>query len=402
MLLATADDTARHQRTGLMPKAVELTVVMPCLNEEKTVGVCVKKAVDTINELGIEGEVVVVDNGSNDRSVEVAEAAGARVVQHDLKGYGNALRRGFDEARGQFIIMGDADDSYDFTDIGRFVEKLRGGADLCLGNRLGGEIKPGAMPKLHQYFGNPGLTWLTNRLFHANIGDVYCCMRGFRKDAVQRLNLTMPGMELATEMVIKGRLGKLRVEQIPITLWPDGRDRKPHLRSFRDGWRTLRFMLMLCPTVLFLWPGLLMLLAGLLSIPLTLAAGRGDWEHYFGPNFLFGASVIALTGFHLTLFGLLAKLHAARLDPVVFSDAMIDKVANVFRIERGLMMGGAFLALAAALGIPVIVNWWQTSQIPNPGYWILAGTLFMLGIETIFASFLMGILDLSRERGRRG
>lgn len=402
MLIATAEDTARFQLTGHLPRQVELTVVMPCLNEEKTVGTCVTKAVNTINSLGIEGEVVVVDNGSTDGSIQVAEAAGARVISHHLKGYGNALRRGFDEARGKYIIMGDADDSYDFTDIGRFVDKLRGGADLCLGNRLGGEIKPGAMPKLHQYFGNPGLTWLTNRLFSAKIGDVYCGMRGFRKDAVARLNLTMPGMELATEMVIKSKLSKLKVDEIPITLWPDGRDRRPHLRSFRDGWRTLRFMLMLCPTVLFLYPGLLLFLLGLLAIPATLAAGRGDWNHYFGPNFLFGASVIALTGFHLILFGLLAKLHAARIDPVVFADATIDKLTSFFRVERGLLYGGSLLAMATGIGLPVVWNWWKTSQVPNPGYWILAGTLFMLGLEIIFVGFLMAILDLSRERGRRG
>jgi len=402
MLIATLDDTARHQRTSVLKREVELTVVMPCLNEEKTVGTCVRKAVDTINTLGIEGEVVVVDNGSTDRSIAVAEAAGARVVSHHLKGYGNALRRGFDEARGTYVIMGDADDSYDFTDLGRFVDKLRGGADLCLGNRLGGTIKPGAMPPLHQYFGNPGLTWLTNRLFHAQIGDVYCGMRGFRRDSIRRLNLSMPGMELATEMVIKSKLSKLKMVEIPVTLWPDGRDRKPHLRSFRDGWRTLRFMLMLCPTVLFLYPGLLMMLTGLLAIPITLAAGRGDWSHYFGPNFLFGSSVIALSGFHLLLFGLLAKLHAARIDPVVFADRTIDRLTSFFRVERGLLYGGSLLAMAAGIGGAVIYYWWQTTQVPNPGYWIFAGTLFMLGIETVFVGFLMGILDLSRERTRLG
>jgi glycosyltransferase involved in cell wall biosynthesis len=401
-MIATLDDTDRMQRTGLLPRDVELTVVMPCLNEARTVGVCVRKAITTINDLGIEGEVVVVDNGSTDGSIAIAEAAGARVVRHHLKGYGNALRRGFDEARGTFIIMGDADDSYDFTDLGRFVFKLREGADICLGNRLGGEIKPGAMPWLHQHFGNPGLTWLTNRLFHAGIGDVYCGMRGFKKDAVRRLNLTMPGMELATEMVIKGKLSQLRFDEIPITLHKDGRDRKPHLRSFRDGWRTLRFMLMLCPTVLFLIPGLFLLLTGLMAIPATLALGRGGWDAYFGPNFLFGASVIALSGFHLLLFGWLAKLHAARVDPVVFGDTRVNALTNFFRIERGLLYGGTLLAMAAAIGIPVVWQWWQTTQIPNPGWWIFAGTLFMLGLETIFASFLVGIMDLARERNRAG
>src|SRR5438067_1756976 len=193
---------------------VELTVVMPCLNEEKTVGTCVAKAVRTMRELGVVGEVVVVDNGSTDRSIAVAEAAGARVVSHHLKGYGNALRRGFAEAKGTFIVMGDADDSYDFTDLGRFLEKLRGGADVVMGNRLAGEIKPGAMPWLHRWGGNPGLTWFLNLLFKTGVGDTHCGMRGMRKDAIERMHLTMPGMELASEIVIKSRLANLKVEEI--------------------------------------------------------------------------------------------------------------------------------------------------------------------------------------------
>lgn len=401
MVAPYLEDTARLEKTGLLSPEVELSVVMPCLNEERTVAVCVRKALQTMDLLGIVGEVIIVDNGSTDHSVELATLAGARVVVHDLKGYGNALRRGFQEAYGQFIIMGDADDSYDFTDLGRFVEKLRAGADVVLGNRLKGEIKPGAMPWLHKYIGNPGLTWLTNRLFHARVGDVYCGMRGFRKEAIRKLNLNMPGMEMATEMVIKGRLSNLKMAEIPITLWPDGRNRRPHLRSFRDGWRTLRFMLMLCPAVLFFYPGLAMLLLGLFAIPITLASGRGDWLHYFGPNFLYGSSVIALSGFHLIVFGLLAKLHAARVD-AVFADPRIDWLANVFRVERGLLYGGGMLLMSAGVGIPVVWHWLQTTQIPNPGWWIFAGTLFMLGIEVMFLAFLMGILDLSREARRKG
>src|SRR5262245_38997856 len=266
--------------------ALELTIVMPCLNEERTVGVCVEKAVRTMRQLGIAGEVVVVDNGSTDRSVLIATEAGARVVYHPLKGYGNALRRGFAEARGKFIIMGDADDSYDFTDIGRFVEKLREGADLVMGNRLQGEIKPGAMPWMHRWIGNPGLSRFVNLLFRTKAGDTYCGMRGFRKDAVSRMNLQMPGMEMAPEMLIKSTLAGLKVDEVPITLWPDGRDRKPHLRTFRDGWRGMRFMLMCCPWFLFLLPGAVMLLAGLLAIPVVMLSGYGTSDNIFGPNFL--------------------------------------------------------------------------------------------------------------------
>src|SRR6516225_5450657 len=218
-----------------------------------------------MRELSIAGEVVVADNGSTDRSIELAEQAGARVVHQPLKGYGNALRKGFAEARGRFIIMGDCDDSYDFTDLARFVERLRGGADMVMGNRLRGEIKPGAMPWLHRWVGNPGLTWFLNLLFRTGVGDTHCGMRGFRKDAVERMNLQMPGMELASEIVIKSALSRQRIEEIPITLWPDGRDRRPHLRSFRDGWRGLRFMLMCSPTALFVLPGLLLTIVGVLA-----------------------------------------------------------------------------------------------------------------------------------------
>src|SRR5262249_5133946 len=197
---------------------LELTVVMPWLNEERTVVACVEKAKRTMQALGIHGEVLVVDNGSSDRSVELAQATGARVVHQSLKGYGNALRKGFAEARGRFIIMGDCDESYDFTDLKRFVEQLRGGADLVMGNRLAGDIKPGAMPWLHRWIGNPGLTWFLNVLFRSGIGDIYCGMRGFRKAALPRMNLQMPGMELAPEMVIKSSRAGLRIEEIPITL----------------------------------------------------------------------------------------------------------------------------------------------------------------------------------------
>jgi glycosyltransferase involved in cell wall biosynthesis len=397
----TARLDERAETPPLVVEPVELTVVMPCLNEERTVGTCVAKAVQTMRQLGIRGEVLVVDNGSADASVAVATAAGARVVRHHLKGYGNALRRGFTEARGEFVLMGDADDSYDFTDLGRFVERLRAGADVVLGDRLHGEIKPGAMPRLHQYFGNPGLTWLINLFFRAGVGDVYCGMRAFRADPVRRLNLQMPGMELATEMVIKSRLAGLMVEQIPITLWPDGRDRKPHLRSFRDGWRTLRFMLMCCPTALFLIPGLVLLVAGLVAIPAVLLSGYGDWTGIPGPNFLYTASVVALTGFHLFVFGLLAKLHAGLVDPV-FRDRRVEWLANVFRVERGLLYGGGLFLASLAAGGPIFWHWVRTLAVPVPGLWLFAGTLFMLGVETVFLSFLIGIMDLSREGRRQG
>jgi glycosyltransferase involved in cell wall biosynthesis len=387
----------------LMPisPSVELSVVMPCLNEARTVGRCVEKALRTMRELGIAGEVVVSDNGSTDGSIELAERVGARVVHQPLKGYGNALRKGFAEARGRFIIMGDCDDSYDFSDLQRFIERLRGGADVVMGNRFKGEIKPGAMPWLHRWVGNPGLTWFLNLLFRTGVGDTHCGMRGFRRAALAQLRLHMPGMEFASELVIKSALAHQRIEEIPITLWPDGRDRPPHLRSFRDGWRHLRFMLMCCPTFLFLLPGMALMLLGLAAIPAAMLAGFGVFTNVFGPNFLFTASLMSLTGAHVVFFGLLAKWYAQQIDPV-FHDPRIELVARFVSVERGLLFGLVLVVSGLGVGLPVFLHWCSTLTVSMPGQWIFAGTLFMLGLEAVFASFLKGVLELQRESQNAG
>lgn len=391
---------AASRRDAVAP-SVELSVVMPCLDEERTVGRCVEKAVRTMRSLGIEGEVIVSDNGSTDGSVQAAERAGARVVHQPLKGYGNALRLGFAEARGRFIIMGDCDESYDFTDLQRFVERLRGGADVVMGNRLKGEIKPGAMPWLHRWIGNPGLSGFLNLLFRTGVGDTHCGMRGFRRDALRQLHLHMPGMEFASELVIKSALARHRIDEIPITLWPDGRDRRPHLRSFRDGWRHLRFMLMCCPTFLFVAPGLFMVLAGLAAIPAVMLAGYGVFTNVLGPNFMFTASLAAMTGAHVLVFGLLAKLYAGQVDPL-FHDPRAAKLAAWFSVERGLVLGADLLLVALAVGLPVLIHWLRTGEVPAPGQWIFAGTLFVLGIEAIFATFLVGIMELRQDSQKTG
>ena len=387
---------------------LELTVVMPCLNEERTLPICVGKAVSTIQKLGIQGEVLIVDNGSTDRSVEVAQAAGARVVHQTLKGYGNALRKGFDEAAGRFIIIGDCDDSYDFTDLERFVVRLRNGAELVMGNRLRGEIKPGAMPWHHRWIGNPLLSRFLNILYRTGVGDSHCGMRGFTKDAYKRMNLQMPGMELASEMVIKSSRAGLRIEEIPITLWPDGRDRPPHLRSFRDGWRHLRFMLMCSPMFLFVLPGLLLTLLGLLAIPVVVLGGHGVIDGYFGPNFMYTASVMSLAGSHLLVFGFLAKLYAHQVDPV-FEDPRVARIARYFSVERGIIVGLVLMLAGLVIGAPVFINWLVSAEVvswlmkqDSPAQWIFALTIFTLGLEAVFTSFLVGILDLPRESGRRG
>jgi hypothetical protein len=289
----------------------------------------------------------------------------------------------------------------DFTDLGRFVDRLRAGADVVMGNRLAGEVKPGAMPWHHRWIGNPGLTWFLNLLFHTGVGDTHCGMRGFRRDAVLSLGLQMPGMELASEMVIKSALARLRVEEIPITLWPDGRDRPPHLRSFRDGWRHLRFMLMCCPTFLFLIPGLLLMLAGLATIPITVLAGYGLFTNVFGPNFLYTASLVSITGAHLLFFGIVAKQYAHQVDPV-FRDPRVEWFMKFWTVDRGAIIGLDLILGAAAVGLPVVIHWLRTWEVPVPGQWIFAGTLFMLGLETVFASFLVGILGMQGESRRGG
>jgi hypothetical protein len=257
------------------------------------------------------------------------------------------------------------------------------------------------MPWLHKWVGNPGLSWFLNLLFDTGAGDTLCGLRGLRKDAVPKMHLQMPGMEFAGEMVIKSRLAKLHIEEIPITLWPDGRDRRPHLRSFRDGWRFLRFVLMCSPTTLFLLPGLVLTIVGLLSIPAAMLAGYGRYDAFFGPNFMFGTSVVAICGWHLLLFGFVAKLHAHHVNPI-FRDDRVERWAASFTVNRGSVAGLALLALSALVATPVLAVWWQTSAVPKPGLWILAGTLFLFGFETIFASFLVGIIDLSRESRRTG
>jgi len=230
--------------------ACDVSIILPCLNEAETVGACVAQAVQTLQRLGIRGEVVVIDNGSTDGSPQIAAQSGARVVHEAQRGYGSALMRGVEEARAPFIIMADADESYDLTDLERFVTGLRGGADLVMGTRLRGTIEPGAMPWLHRWIGNPLLSGLLKFLFRPGISDAHCGMRAFTKDAYRRMQLQTTGMEFASEMVIKAALGNMRITEIPITLHPDGRNRPPHLRSFRDGWRHLRFMMLFSPTYL--------------------------------------------------------------------------------------------------------------------------------------------------------
>lgn len=378
--------------------AVEVSVVIPCLNEANSLGHCVDKAVKAFHVAGLCGEVVVADNGSTDGSIQIAEEHGARVIRVEERGYGAALRAGIASARGPFIIMGDADDSYDFTEVPRFVEKLRDGNDIVLGNRFRGEIKPGAMPPLHKYFGNPGLTALLNTLFHADIGDGYCGMRGFTRELYDRLDLRSSGMEFALEMVIKSAQIGARIAEIPIILWPDKRGRAPHLRSFRDGWRSLRFMLLYAPNWLFLLPGAALMLAGLFLVSWLLPGPRQISSQVTLDihTMIFGV-IFTLLGAQILSIGAFAKVfsYAERFDRRSVS---LRRMLKRVTLEKGLLLGGA-LFLVGFAGCAWVSWQWAASgfgplhEIRQVLFWSM---WLFLGLQTIFAAFFLSMLGISR------
>jgi len=375
---------------------------MPCLNEEETLATCISKAKAAITAGGIAGEVIVADNGSTDRSVEIAEGLGARVVHVRAKGYGNALMGGIAASRGKFIVMGDADDSYDFGHIPRFLEQLRQGADLVMGNRFRGGIQKGAMPSLHQYFGNPALTRL-GRLFFSNrsVGDFYCGLRGFRKDAYEQLGLRTTGMEFATEMVVKATLLGLRVTEVPTTLSPDGRSRPPHLRTWRDGWRTLRFFLLYSPRWLFLYPGIALMVVGSLLGLWLLTAPRTIGSVTFDVHTLVYAAAFVLLGFQAVSFAVFTKLFAISegLHP---PDTALDRLFRYVTLEVGLLAGALQMAVGLAVSIYAVSSWrarhFGSLDYPHTMRIVIPGALLLiLGSQTIFASFFLSVLGMRRK-----
>jgi glycosyltransferase involved in cell wall biosynthesis len=377
---------------------VDVSVVIPCLNEANSLAFCVDKAVNAFRKAGLSGEVIVADNGSTDGSIQIAEEHAARVVNVPERGYGAALRAGIAAARGPFIIMGDADDSYDFTDVPRFVEKLREGYDVVMGNRFRGGIKPGAMPPLHKYFGNPGLTALLNLFFHAGIGDSYCGMRGFRRDLYDRLDVRSSGMEFALEMIIKSSQIGARITEIPIILWPDKRGRAPHLRSFRDGWRSLRFMLLYAPNWLFLLPGASLVLFGLTMVFWLLPGPRRITPQITLDvhTMIFGV-IFTLLGAQILSIGAFAKVfsYAARFDR---RNASLRSALRRVTLESGLLLGGALFFTGFA-GCAWITWRWASGgfgelhQVRQVLFWAM---WLFLGVQTIFASFLLSMLGISR------
>ncbi|HYD47758.1 MAG TPA: glycosyltransferase family 2 protein, partial [Terriglobales bacterium] len=371
----------------------QLAVVLPCLNEAATVATCVRKALTAINDLGLCGEVIVVDNGSTDGSAEIARAAGARVVHEPVAGYGSALMTGIEAVRAPWVIMADADDSYDLTDLERFLEPLRRGADLVMGSRLRGTIEPGAMPALHRWVGNPLLSGLLNLLFDAGVSDAHCGMRAFSKDAYRRMQLQTTGMDFASEMVIKAALGEMRIAEIPITLHRDGRGRRPHLRAFRDGWRHLRFMLLFSPSYLFLLPGAICMLLGLLPLALLGGGPRAIAGISFDVHYMALGSALTIVGYQIVSMGLFAKVysHAARL---YTRDKIIDVLLRHFRLERGLLLGCVLFLWGFVIDAVILVEWLASGRgaldALRPA--IQASTLMIVGAQTIFSSFLLSMV----------
>ncbi|MFB2974799.1 glycosyltransferase family 2 protein [Microseira sp. BLCC-F43] len=372
---------------------LEVSIVMPCLNEAETLGICIEKAQLYLTQHNISGEIVVADNGSTDGSIEIAKQMNARVIRVKAKGYGSALMSGIAAARGKYVIMGDSDDSYDFTNLTPFIEKLREGYDLVMGNRFKGGIKPGAMPPLHKYLGNPVLTAIGRLLFSSPCGDFHCGLRAFNRDAIAKLNLRTTGMEFASEMVVKATLNKLRITEVPTTLSPDGRSRPPHLRSWRDGWRHLRFLLLYSPRWLFLYPGMLLILLGLISTFWFLPTPRVHTLLY--------SSAAIIIGFQTVTFAIFTKAFAIS-EGLLPEDSRLKRVFRYINLEVGLIVGNALWLIGMAGSIYAFSTWKanlfgaldpaNTMRIVIPSVTCLA-----LGFQVIFSSFFLSVLGLKRR-----
>jgi glycosyltransferase involved in cell wall biosynthesis len=392
------------ERSPRKASALEVSVVIPCLNEADTLEACIAKAQRALGEHRISGEIIVADNGSTDGSQAIATRMGTRLVHVEAKGYGNALMGGIAAARGRFVIMGDADDSYDFMQLPRFVNKLREGFDLVQGCRLpsgGGTVLPGAMPFLHRWWGNPMFSRMARGMFHTAIHDVYCGMRGFTKDLYDRLGQRCTGMEFATEMIIKASLFREKVAEVPITLHPDGRkSHAPHLKTFRDGWRTLRFFLMYCPRWLFTIPGGVLVFLGMVGYAVAMPGLRLGGVAFDAHTLLF-ASLLILCGYQSILFAIFTKTFAIS-GGLMPEDPQLARFFKIVNLERGLILSTATILVGIIL-LAAAINQWrlasfgtldyaQTMRLVVPGV-----TLTALGFQTVLSSFFVSILGMRRR-----
>jgi len=378
--------------------SIDISIVMPCLNEAETLAVCIRKAQAAIAQAGIPGEVIIADNGSTDGSLQIAATEGARIINVPIRGYGAALFAGFEAAHGKYILMADADDSYDFSHLPRFLAALDAGADLVVGNRFQGGIKPGAMPFLHRYLGNPVLSYLGRLLFRIPVGDFHCGIRAFRKDAFLRMNLRTTGMEFASEMIVKSSLLGLKITEVPTTLSPDGRSRAPHLRTWRDGWRHLRFLLLYSPRWLFLYPGLAATLVGFAVTVWLLPAQRSIGSVNFDVDTLTCAIGLMLIGVHISVFALSAKVFGIR-EGFLPEDPKFQRLFLYFKLETGLLVGVSILVAGFIAMVYAVVVWRQASfGNLSPTHMLRlvlpAAASLMLGVEIVFSSFFLSLLGM--------
>jgi hypothetical protein len=384
----------------------ELTVLMPCLNEARTLGSCIRAAQDFLQQAGVAGEVLVADNGSSDGSAEIAREAGARLVRVAQRGYGAALLAGIEAARGRFVIMGDADESYDFSSLAGFMAKLRSGAQLVMGNRFQGGIADGAMPWLHRYLGNPVLSFVGRLFFRSHIGDFHCGLRGFSRDAVLRLGLITPGMEFASELIAKAALAGLRIDEVPTRLRPDGRGRPSHLRTWHDGWRHLRFLLLFCPRWLFLYPGAALLAVGLAGLLAGLASPPGVAPLHLGIHTLLYLGGATILGVQFIMFAVLTKWIAV-LAGLVPEPGWMTRWASSFTIENGLLLGLAVFLAGLLWSLWLTFDWGRSGFGPldpldTMRSAIPAVTLMATGMQATIGSFFAGALHFCWRSARGG
>ncbi len=381
---------SRHEGPDEPP---QVSIVMPCLNEAETVALCVRKAREALASLGLRGEVIVVDNGSTDGSPDLAAAAGATVVHEERRGYGFAYQAGFAAARGRYLIMADSDDTYDFGDLGKFIDALDRGYEFVNGNRFAGNLHPDAMPKLHRYLGNPALSWMLNRLFGTRLGDAHCGMRAMRADAYRRMRLHTGGMEFASEIIARaGRLG-LRMTEVPVDYHP--RKGQSKLRTFRDGWRHLRFMLIFSPTYLFLVPGLFLTLVGLLLVTALLPGPLYLLGRFFDVHLMLFGAMAAIVGMQVVWLGLFARTYAL-VEGFEGTDHVLERFYRLFTLEKGVVLGLVGLLVGLGVSLYVVLKWVGSGfgSLDESRALIFGLTLVALGVQTVFSSFLLSLLGV--------
>jgi glycosyltransferase involved in cell wall biosynthesis len=389
MTIRTESATAEAPR-----ETTDVSVVIPCLDEAETIAICIRKAKHAMARDGLSGEVIVVDNGSTDQSDLIAAEEGARVIKEQRRGYGNAYLAGFAAARGRFVVMADGDNTYDFDLVGKFVKPLEEGADLVMGSRLKGTIHKGAMPALHRYVGNPVLTGVLNLMYGSGVSDAHCGMRAFRREALESLDLRMPGMEFASEMIIRASKAGLRIEEIPIEYHP--RQGESKLQSFRDGWRHLRFLLVHSPTHLFLVPGIVLFglgLLGMLAVLLDLNFFGRQWDLHA----MIAAAMLTISGAQIVALGLVARAYGVH--HLGERDHMFERWDGQIRLEHGLLAGAGVLLAGFAIGLAVLITWANRGfgALGEEQLAVLSLTLIVVGMQVVFTSFLLSIVGLRRR-----